>query len=73
MCMNLDGGFLCTCDDGYQLLADNSTCEGEVKLLEGRGNWKCTSTYKSVWPMQVSSMLTELPQDLHGIFNNRVT
>ena len=27
-CIELPGGFECSCDDGYQLQLDNITCEG---------------------------------------------
>ena len=28
MCINTEGGFYCFCEEGYQLLSDNKTCEG---------------------------------------------
>ena len=28
ICNNTDGGFFCSCKDGYQIASDNRTCEG---------------------------------------------
>ena len=28
MCNNSDGGYFCTCNDGYQIDSDNRTCKG---------------------------------------------
>ena len=31
-CKNEHGGYMCLCDDGYQLAADKVTCEGMSAL-----------------------------------------
>ena len=28
ICNNIEGGYVCSCQEGYELLSDNRTCEG---------------------------------------------
>ena len=34
ICNNTDGGYVCSCVDGYNLDADNFTCNGKLQLQE---------------------------------------
>jgi len=33
LCVELDGGFECDCSDGYELIDDEVTCEGDCTNL----------------------------------------
>jgi len=35
ICVELEGGFECSCNDGYELENDFSTCSGKVCSLSG--------------------------------------
>ena len=42
LCDNTQGSFLCTCEEGYQLAADNFTCNGNASIIvtcEKYCNW----------------------------------
>ena len=41
ICVELEGGFECSCNDGYELENDFSTCSGKVRvvyLVKGKCN-----------------------------------
>ena len=31
-CINTNGSYYCECDNGFELLSDNHTCEGKNKI-----------------------------------------
>ena len=33
ICTNTNNSFICSCFDGYELLSDNATCQGNIKTI----------------------------------------
>ena len=70
-CVNTEGSYYCTCNDGYELTGDNRTCVGELMVYTTCFTYSvytATISIKHHKSKQCFYLSQEVPKRYHLIF-----